>query len=241
MSDVQIKSNPSQTQVTFISSSIGKKVFMAVSGLLLFSFVVGHMIGNLQIFLGQDRLNTYAQALKDLPALVWFVRIFMFIFLVIHVWRGIQLYLENWFSRPRGYVYSATVQAPLASRTMIFTGAGILLYVVYHLLHFTLIVTNPQYAGLHDALGRHDVYSMVVLGFQNFLISGVYIVAMFSLCYHLTHAFKSLFQTLGLNNQRWEPRLNVLGYLIAIGIFVGYTAIPFAVMTNFITLPEGVH
>jgi len=241
MSTVEIKANPADAQVTFISSSIGKKIFMAITGLIMFSFVVGHMIGNLQIFMGQNQLNTYAQALKDLPALIWTVRVFMFIFLVIHVWRGIQLYFENKFSRPITYIRNNTVQASLASRTMIFTGLGILTYVVYHLLHFTLIVTNPQYIDLHDALGRHDVYSMVILGFQNWIISLVYVVAMLCLCYHLTHSIPSLFQTLGLNNQNTEPKLKALGWLLAIVIFICYVSIPVAVLLNIITLPEGVH
>ncbi len=241
MSTVEIKANPTQPQVTLIGSSVGKKIFMAVSGLVLFGFVVGHLTGNLQIFLGQDKLNTYAQLLKDLPALTWTVRVIMFIFLAIHVWRGIQLYFENRFSRPIRYVINATVQAPLASRVMIFTGGGIFLYVVYHLLHYTFIVTNPQYVNLHDTLGRHDVYSMVVLSFRNGWISAVYLVAMASLCYHLSHAIPSFFQTLGLNNENAEPKLKALGWIVAILIFVGYSAIPSAVLTGIITLPEGVH
>jgi len=239
MSTVKINSGPAQTSALVISSSIGKKLFMAVTGLVMFFFVMGHLVGNLQIFMGQNQLNTYAQALKDLPALTWSVRTVIFICLVIHVWRGIQLYFENWFSRPVRYKVNATVQASLASRTMIFTGGGILLYVVYHLLHYTFIVTNPQYAGLHDALGRHDVYSMVVLGFQNGWISAVYILAMMSLCYHLTHAIPSFFQTLGLNNENTRSRFAVLGWLVAIVIFVGYTVIPVAVLLHNIKLPEG--
>ncbi len=241
MSTVQVKPTPVQDQVTFISSSIGKKILHAVTGLFMTVFVVGHMVGNLQIFIGQDQLNAYAQALKDLPALTWSVRVIMLVCLVIHVWRGIQLYFENWFSRPIRYVVNSTVQASLASRTMIFTGAGIFLYIVYHLLHYTFIVTNPQYANLHDSLGRHDVYSMVILGYQNGLISAVYFVALLCLCYHLTHAIPSLFQTLGLNNEKTKPKFKVLGWLVAIAIFVGYSAIPAAVLLKIIMLPEGVY
>jgi succinate dehydrogenase / fumarate reductase cytochrome b subunit len=241
MDAVQVKPAPAQAQLTFISSSIGKKIFMAVTGLFMFLFVVGHMVGNLQIFIGQGQLNAYAQALKDLPALTWSVRIVMFVCLVIHVWRAIQLYFENRFSRPIRYVVNATVQAPLSSRTMIFTGGGIFLYLVYHLLHFTFIVTNPQYAGIHDSLGQHDVYSMIILGFQNGFISAVYFVALFSLCYHLTHSIPSLFQTLGLNDQKTEPRFRVLGWLVAIAIFIGYSVIPAAILLQIIKLPGGVH
>jgi succinate dehydrogenase / fumarate reductase cytochrome b subunit len=240
MSTVQVKPTVAQDQVTFISSSIGKKITMAVTGLFMFLFVVGHMVGNLQIFIGQDQLNAYAQALKDLPALTWSVRVVMFICLVIHVWRGIQLYFENRFSRPVRYIVNATVQASLSSRTQIFTGGGIFLYVVYHLLHYTFVITNPQYVGLHDSLGRHDVYSMIILGFQNGLISVVYFVAMLSLCYHLTHSIPSLFQTLGLNNDKTRSKFNVIGWIVAVAIFLGYSVIPAAVLLKIIKLPEGV-
>ena len=257
MNAVQIKPTPAQAQVkpisssigkkifmvfqiNFIGSSIGKKIFMAVTGLFMFTFVAVHMVGNLQIFIGQEQLNTYAQVLKKLPELTWSVRVVMFVCLVIHVWLGIQLYFENRFSRPIRYVVNTTVQASLASRTMIFTGGGIFLYVVYHLLHYTFLVTNPQYAGLHDALGRHDVYSMVILGFQNWLISAVYFLALFSLCYHLTHSIPSLFQTLGLNNEKTKSKFNVIGWIVAIVIFIGFSVIPTAVLLKIIKLPEGV-
>ncbi len=240
MNSVQTKPAPSEVQVKFISSSIGKKMFMAVTGLFMFLFVLGHMVGNLQIFIGQDQLNAYANALKKVPELIWLVRAVLLVCLVLHVWRGIQLYFENLSSRPVRYIVNSTVQASIASRTMIFTGAGIFLYVVYHLLHYTFLVTNPQYAGLHDALGRHDVYSMVILGFQNGWISAVYILAMFSLGYHLTHALPSLFQTLGLNNDKTRTKYDVAGWIIAVLVFIGFSAIPVAVLLNIIKLPEGV-
>jgi succinate dehydrogenase / fumarate reductase cytochrome b subunit len=241
--------NVVQTQATsvrplnkkFTRTSIGRKIFMAISGLILFGFVVGHMIGNLQIFLGQEQLNAYAQALKDLPVLTYTVRTVLLVLLIVHVWLAVRLYLENRASRPVGYVYEDTVQASLASRTMIWTGLGVFLYVVYHLLHFTFIVTNPQYEHLVDAAGRHDVYSMVVLSFQNYLISAVYIVALFLVTYHLSHALFSLFQTLGLNNPRIQPALKRTCTTIAVVIFIGYASIPVAVLLNIVTLPAGGH
>ena len=139
------------------------------------------------------------------------------------------------------YAYKDTVQASLASRTMFWTGLGVFLYVVYHLLHFTFIVTNPQYEHLTDAAGRHDVYSMVVLGFQNYLISAVYIVAIFLVSYHLSHALFSFLQTLGLNNLRVQPALQKISNVIATLIFIGYSIIPVAVLLNIVKLPAGVH
>jgi len=223
----------------FSKSSIGRKVFMAATGLVLFGFVVGHMIGNLQIFLGQDQLNTYARALKDLPVLVWAVRVVLLVMVAIHVWNGVKLYFENKNARPINYRHNDTVQATLSSRTMIWSGLGIFLYVVYHLLDFTFIVTNPKYAHLIDNLGRHDVYSMVVLGFQNYWISGVYIVAIFLVAYHLSHALFSLLQTLGLNNPRVQTTLKRVCYGISTAIFIGYVIIPISVLLNLVRLPAG--
>lgn len=240
MTVAQTKAVPIQPpQKAFTKTSIGRKVLMAVTGPILFGFLVGHMIGNLQIFIGQDQLNTYAQALKDLPYLTYTVRVIMLAVLIIHVWNAVRLYFENKASRPIRYVVNNTVQASLASRIMPWTGLGVLLYVVYHLLHFTFIATNPQYAHLTDAAGRHDVYSMVVLGFQNYLISGLYIVAMFLVAYHLSHAIFSFLQTLGLNNPGVQTTLKRIAYAIAVVIFIGYVSMPVAVLTGFINLPAG--
>jgi len=130
-------------------------------------------------------------------------------------------------------------KATLASRTMIWTGLGILFYVVYHLLQFTWVVTNPQYATLTDPLGRHDVYSMVVIAFQNPIISGVYILAMIFLGFHVSHAASSFFQTLGWNTTRVEPILKKVAYTLAILLFIGYTSIPVAVLLGLVKLPGG--
>jgi len=118
---------------------------------------------------------------------------------------------------------------------------GIFFFVIYHLLHFTFITTNPEYANLHDSLGRHDVYSMVVLGFQNYLISAVYIVAMCFLAFHLSHAVSSFFQTMGWNKKELEVKLKCVAYIIAVAVFIGYTSMPIAVLIGFIKLPGGIH
>lgn len=240
MTTVQTKPLPAQVvPKSFSKSSIGRKVLMAITGLIQFGFVVGHMIGNLQIFIGQEQLNAYSQALKDFPALTWSVRTIVLVSIIIHIWNAVRLYFENRASRPIRYVINSTVQASLASRTMFWTGLGILLYVMYHLLHFTFIVTNPKYEHLVDAAGRHDVYSMVVLGFQNYIISGVYIVALLLLFYHLSHAIFSLLQTLGLNNPRVQPTLKGIAYAVSVVIFIGFVSIPVAVLVGAINLPGG--
>ncbi len=228
-------------QKVYVSCSVGHKAIMAVTGLLMFGYVVGHLAGNLQIFIGQGQINAYAQFLKDVPALTYSARVVLLAALILHVWNGVRLYLQNKASRPVTYVHQGTVQATLSSRTMFWTGLGVFLFVVYHLLHFTFVVTNPSYAGLHDALGRHDVYSMIILGFKNWIISTVYLVAVFFVCYHLSHGLESLMQTLGLNNARLRPVLRGLSVTIATLIFIGYAGIPVAVLTNILRPMGGGH
>lgn len=234
MSDPSMISIGAKGVLAVSRSSIGKKLLMAATGLAFIGFVTGHMLGNLQIFLGPDRLNSYAETLQHLGALLWVIRLTLAVFLIVHVWTGIQLYLHNRRSRPIRYIREDTVQASVSSRTMIFSGLGILLYVVYHLLHFTFLVTNPEYSGLVDAEGRFDVYSMVVLGFGNCWISGVYILASAALALHISHAVPSLFQTLGLGSDTWYRPLKLLGNIAAIILFFGYVSIPVSVLIGVI-------
>ena len=148
-----------------MSSSIGMKIFMAVTGIAFIGFVIGHLAGNLQIFISQDQFNGYAEFLHGLGKILWLERILIFLFFAVHIIYGIKLWFANKSSRPVPYARNDYVQASYSSRTMIWTGLLVLFFVTYHLLHFTLIVTNPEYAGLKDAAGRFDVYSMVITGF----------------------------------------------------------------------------
>ncbi len=231
----------SHEQRSYKTSSISRKLLMAATGLCLIGFIFGHLLGNLQIFMGQDQLNTYAKALKDLGYVTLMIRLIILTIAVLHIYTGIMLYLHNKVSRPVNYKFKNIIQATLTSRTMIWTGLGILLYVVYHLLHFTFITTNPEYANLHDSLGRHDVYSMIVLGFQNYLISTVYIIAMLLLAFHLSHAVSSFFQTMGWNKKELEKKFKYIAYVVSVTIFIGYTSIPVAVLAGLIKLPGGGH
>lgn len=221
------------------SSSVGKKILMAVTGFISFGYVVGHMLGNLQIFIGQDQINLYAEALHSLGTLLWVVRLFLLLFFVTHIWLGIQLKLENWTARPESYKYNNTVQATLSSRTMIWTGLTVFAFFVYHILQFTARVTNPEFQTLVDAEGRFDAYSMIVIGFQNPIVSIVYIVAMVGVAYHISHGISSMFQSLGWNSPRYEGKLKALAYLISTVVFIGFTSIPVAIYLGFLTLPAG--
>ena len=239
MATLQVRSDSLLVTAIPAYASIAKKLLMAVSGIVFVGFVIGHMLGNLQIFVGQDQLNTYAETLQHLGAVLWIIRGFLAIFLILHVYTGLTLYLENRKSRPTKYIREDTVQASVSSRTMFFSGLGILIYVVYHLLHFTFLATNPEYGDLVDAAGRPDVFSMIIAGYSNYYISAAYILAMIVLAFHLNHAVPSLFQTLGLNSRRWRPRLERLGTIVAIVVLIGYVSIPVAVLLNLVSLPGG--
>lgn len=212
----------------FLKSSVGRKYFMAVTGVFLFGFVVAHMLGNLQIFLGPEALNEYAEHLQNLPALLWPARIFLLGVLTLHVSVSISLAIDNRRARSIPYACGATVQASYASRTMVMSGLIVLAFLVYHLLNFTFGVTHPQFFSLVDENGRRDVYSMVVLSFREPVVSGAYVAAMGLLCLHLSHGLSSLFQSLGLANEKIMPLLKRVGAAIAVLVFIGNCSIPAA-------------
>ena len=203
---------------------------MALTGLLLLGFVIGHLGGNLLIFLGPDALNDYAKHLRDLGPGLWAARTVLSAALIAHILTAICLTLENRKARPVGYVHRPDMETTYAARTMMASGFLVLAYIVYHLLHFTFRTTNPAISHLTDKMGRHDVYSMVVLSFQNAPISIVYVLAMFLLCLHLKHGIASIFQTLGLNNEHCIPVAKRIGFILATLIFLGYIVIPLAVL-----------
>jgi succinate dehydrogenase / fumarate reductase, cytochrome b subunit len=220
------------------SNMIFQKLLMAVSGVILVLFVVGHLVGNLQIFLGPDKLNAYAETLKQLGALVWVIRAVLAILVILHIETAVKLYFYNKKSRPVGYEFDNTATATVASRTMIWSGLAIAFFVGYHLAHYTLMSIHPEWSELRDADGRHDVYSMVIYGFRNFFVSGLYFVAMFLLSIHLSHGIASMFQTLGFAGPGFTARAKLIGSVLAWLIFVGYVSIPFAILTGMIGLPS---
>ena len=211
-----------------LKSSLGKKVVMAVTGLMLLLFVIAHLAGNLQIFLGADWLNGYSEHLEEIPLLLWPARVILLTALVLHIFTAVWLTLENRKARPIPYAAQDTVQASLASRTMIFTGSAVFLFIIYHLLHFTWGITNPEFSGLTDPQGREDVYSMVILSFQNPVISGVYILALFILSMHLGHGSWSFLQTLGLTRESMLKKMRKAGTVLGWLIFLGFASIPAA-------------
>ncbi|MHC1765638.1 MAG: succinate dehydrogenase cytochrome b subunit [Verrucomicrobiia bacterium] len=223
--------------MNFFRSSLGKKYVMAVTGFALLVFVIGHMVGNLQVFLGPNAINTYGHFLQSTPELLWSARLGLLAMIGLHLWAAITLWLENKAARPVPYGQFEPIGSSLASRTMLMSGLIIASFVIYHLLHFTVQVkainlTGQDFVPLHDEKGRHDIYRMVVLGFSNPFVSFFYLLGVGLLCLHLSHGASSLFQSLGWRSaplRRWVDRLAIVG---AVVLFLGYSAIPLAVLTG---------
>ncbi len=219
------------------TSSIGRKILMALTGLLVMGFVVAHLLGNLQIFLGQKAFNDYAAFLKSIPELLWPLRIGLLFAFTVHLWAAFSLRNTNRSARPEGYQVDKRVQASAASVYMFETGMAILFFVLVHLLHFTFGSLQPEYASLHDSLGRHDVYSMVIHGFRDKVYSALYILCMIMVGVHLSHGFGSLFATLGFGRAEFRKNANALGKLFAGALALGYISIPVAVLLGVLRLP----
>jgi len=223
-------------------SSIGKKWIVALTGLVLVAYVFGHLAGNLQIFLPDNgsHINAYGAFLHSLGALLWIIRAFLLACLVIHIVVTIQLAIENRKARPLGYEGTRYRKASLAGRSMVMSGLIVLCFIIFHILHFTADVIDPQFANLKEVMAngteRHNVFAMVVIGFHNPAASCFYILGMILLCMHLSHGFGSFVQTLGLNSSKLAPWLVNGGRVVAVIVCIGYISIPIAVMTGFLHL-----
>ncbi len=213
----------------FWQTTVGKKAIMAVTGFALFGFVVGHLLGNLQIFEPPEKINHYAAFLRSVPNLLWTARITLLISVVLHIWSSWQLWLLQRAARPIGYVKKANIHSTYASRTMQWSGPIILAFVIFHLLHLTFGTVHP--GGPFD---QHNVYNNVVTGFQVWPVSLFYIIAMIMLCYHLYHGLWSMFQSLGFSHPVYTPWLQRFAKIVAILIAVGNISIPVAILAGFI-------
>lgn len=217
----------------FYTSSIGKKILVALTGLVLMGFVLGHMIGNLLVFAGPDAINEYGHMLQT--ALhgggVWIARLGLLTAVVIHIVATVQLTKANRAARPDKYGQHKQQVCSPSSRIMIWSGLTILAFIVYHLLHFTVRIGN-DYATYKTTLHGetvHDVYRMVIAGFSWAPASIFYLIAMALLCSHLSHGFSSVFQTLGISTDKTEVVFKRLGRAFAGLIFIGNSAIVLAI------------
>lgn len=221
------------------SSSVGKKWIVALTGLAMIGFLIGHLAGNLLIFLGPEHTNAYAHFLKSNMELLWGARIGLIVMLILHVYNSIKLSLENNAARPVQYANSTPFGATLASRYMALTGITILVFVIYHLLHFTFLVepvnlTGTNFAGLHDTEHRHDVYTMLITGFSQPIIAGFYILAMLLVSSHISHAATAVFQSVGIRTVINKPMFDKISLGLAIIFFVGFSSIPISVLLGIV-------
>jgi succinate dehydrogenase cytochrome b subunit len=214
---------------SFLRSSLGLKIVMALSGLVLFGFVVAHMIGNLQVYLGPEAMDAYAVNLRALGhgTLLWIARGGLLLAAALHIWSAWRLTLMNRAARPVGYREVERRESSYASRTMRWSGVILLLFVVYHLLHFTFGARV-----VHPFFVPGAVYHNFVTGFRNPLVSGFYILAMLALGLHLYHGAWSFMQTLGLSHPRYDHLRHAFATLVTVIVVAGNISFPVAVLTG---------
>jgi succinate dehydrogenase / fumarate reductase cytochrome b subunit len=218
-----------------LSDSIGRKVVMAITGLLMVLFVVGHMLGNMSIFAGANGINTYAEKLHAMPAIVWATRVVMLAAVLFHLVISIQITLENGSASPTRYAVDRKLRATFAGRNMIWTGLLLGGFILFHLFHFTIrSVPGMDIVQVQDALGRYDVYAMVVAAFGRIVTAVVYVLAMVMLYLHLSHGIQSTFQSMGLNNPKTMPGFVKFGSVLSVIFLLGYGAIPVAILFGLI-------
>ena len=216
---------------SFLGSSIGLKLLMAATGLVFYGFVLGHMVGNLQIYLGRETINHYAVFLREFlhGGGIWIARSTLLVCVILHVWTAIRLTLRNWAARPVGYRDWQPREANLASRTMIWSGPLLGAFVVYHLAHLTWGNANADFIS-------GDVYHNMIVGFSNPFASAFYILAMLALGLHLYHGFWSMLQTFGLELAHQDAVRRRLSLAFAAVVVLGNISIPLAVLSGLVHL-----
>jgi len=213
--------------VRFWESTNGQKAIMAVTGIVLFLFVVFHMIGNLQVFEGPEQINFYGAALRRFPEALWAARVTLLLAVLLHIWSSIQLAVRKNRARPVSYARKENTHSSYASRTMYWSGPLLLAFIIYHLLHLTVGYVHPG-----GPFVEGDVYHNLIAGFQVWYVSAWYIVCMVLLGLHIRHGAWSMFQSLGLNHPRHTPILQKAAAVFAILIVAGYISIPISVMAG---------
>lgn len=214
---------------------------MALSGGLLFLFVIGHLVGNLQVFGDPELINSYAHFLKGKPLLLWGARLGLLACVGLHVAAAVTLSAENKAARPQPYARPTAYASTLASRTMLLSGLVIGAFVLYHLAHFTALLPGINGQGdfrklttvLHGETVP-DVYAMMILGFQVWWVVLFYLVAQTLLCLHLGHGLASMFQSLGLRNHVWWPAISRFARLASLAILIGYISIPLGIFLRIV-------
>jgi succinate dehydrogenase / fumarate reductase cytochrome b subunit len=222
-----------QKALTLTQTTIGKKAIVAVTGAILFGFVIVHLIGNLQVFLGPEHLNAYAEFLHSMPKVVWTVRAVLLVSLVVHVGLTIQLAMQSAAARPSRYHALADLgdQGPImryARKTMILSGPIVAAFVAFHLAHLTIGADVVQGYRFDPA----DVYANVVNGFRSPYVTGFYVFANLLLGLHLYHGGHSLLQSLGLRSPRFDRRIRGAAIAFAAFVTLGNVLIPLSVLVR---------
>lgn len=235
----EMTSLPMNILNALFKTSLGKKVIMAVTGLVLVGFVIGHLVGNLQVFSAPEKINTYAHLLQSLGPALWAIRAFLLLMVALHIWSAAALVLENKAARgKKGYAGQQTLRASFASRTMKYSGVIVLAFIVYHILHFTTKQAYGPELFMVELDGEMvpDVHTMMVLGFQQPLVALFYLIAIALLTLHLSHGISSMFQSVGLRTRAWGSCLNKVSIVICALYFVGNAAIVGACYGGFIEI-----
>ncbi|MEO5511866.1 MAG: succinate dehydrogenase cytochrome b subunit [Longimicrobiales bacterium] len=222
---------------TLWGSSVGKKILMAVTGVILIGFVVAHMVGNLKVYFGPEAFNHYAEGLRTFGApflahgqALWIARIVLILAVVIHITAATLLTLHSRRARPVGYTkYDADLAFSYASHTMVWGGIIILLFVIFHLMHLT-------WGNVHPDFVKGDAYHNFVRGFQSLPVAFMYMVAMMPLGLHLYHGFWSMLQTLGANNKKYNHLRRPLAAGLALLVTLGNLSFPLAVLSGVLKL-----
>lgn len=209
---------------SFWRTTIGKKAVMAVTGVILFLFIVGHLLGNLLVFAGRAKINAYTHLLHFDDGLLWIVRSVLIIAVALHIIATVQLALCNKRARPIGYSRLHAINSSYASRTMYWSGPIVLAFIIFHLLQFTAGYIHPEATFIEG-----DVYHNLVTGFQVWWVSAWYIFAICLLGMHLRHGLWSMFQSVGLAHPLHTPALKKAAFVIAVVIVLGYIAIPISI------------
>ena len=238
------------TVTGILKSSLGRKYIMAGTGVLLLLFVIGHLVGNLQVFGPPELINKYAHFLQSKPGLVWGARLGLLVIVAMHIVTAIQLSAANKAARPVAYAGGDSYGSTWQSRYMLMSGIVILAFIIYHLAHFTVRLSWINGVGdftkiktvLHGE-AVPDVYAMMILGFQVWWVSAFYLIAQALLFIHLGHGISSgglaspddpRSQSLGLRNHVWWPRIQLLAKVVSIAIFIGYASIPAAIFLRIV-------
>ena len=227
-----LATSPVQRVVRFYEAPIGKKAIMAITGVLLFGYVIAHLVGNLQIYSPNvNQINQYAAFLHNPSnaAALWIARLVLLAAVILHITASIQLWKLKREARPVSYVKKDDAATSYASRTMMWSGPIVAAFVIFHVLHLTVGSVVPI---REIAPNEPDIRANVISGFQNPAIAGFYIFAMILLCMHLYHGLWSMFQSLGFSHPRYTPKLKKGAALFAILIAIGNCSIPIAVLTG---------